>query len=251
MSGPRVNTPSAAVYRRRRLVALGAMAVVVFLIGLALAGWAGSSPGPATSQPPPAPASTTTTVAPTTTTTSTTDPGLLPQTTAEPSTDPVTLATRLAPLWKSIQYDDAATGATIFFPESAYLQMKTGAISAPASDYQNRLVALFTMDLGTYQQALGTPPASAVLTGVEVDPSIAHWVVPGTCANHIGYWHLPNIRLVYSNHGTTSSFGVFSLISWRGEWFVVHLGPVPRNSGAGLLDLPAAGPGTPGPGGGC
>ena len=158
---------------------------------------------------------------------------------------------RLAPLWKSIQNDDATTGATIFFPESAYLQMKTGAISAPASDYQNRLVALFTMDLGTYQQALGTPPASAVLTGVKVDPSVAHWVVPGTCANHIGYWHLPNIRLVYSNHGTTSSFGVFSLISWRGEWFVVHLGPVPRNSGAGLLDLPAAGPGTPGPGGGC
>ena len=40
MSGPRVNTPSAAVYRRRRLVALGAMAVVVFLIAAGVLGFA-------------------------------------------------------------------------------------------------------------------------------------------------------------------------------------------------------------------
>jgi hypothetical protein len=47
------------------------------------------------------------------------------------------------------------------------------------------------------------------------------------------------------------SFGVASLISWRGLWYVVHLGPNPRPSDVGTVDQPAIGPGSPGPGGGC
>jgi len=150
-----------------------------------------------------------------------------------------------------MQTGNLQTGMTVFFPESAYLRMKTGVLPNPSGDYQSRLVALYNMDLGTYQVALGSPPASARLVAITADPSIAHWVPPGACANTIGYWHLPNIRIEFAAGAAESSFGVFSLISWRGVWYVVHLGPVPRTSGTGLLDLPATGPGTPGPGGGC
>jgi len=244
-----------AVYRRRRLTAAGvglvALVGLVVLLGDVFGGSSGSSPAKAAAP------STTMTVPPTTTTTTppptttTTDPGLLPPTSDEPPTDVASVSSRMAPLWTAIRTDSLPAGMTVFFPESAYLRMKNGVLSDPPGDYRNRLIALYGMDLGTYQAALGAPPASAELVSFEVDPSLAHWVPPGACANTIGYWHWPNIRIAYSSGGTVASFAVFSVISWRGVWYVVHLGPVPRTSGSGLLDLPAAGPGTPGPGGGC
>ena len=58
------------------------------------------------------------------------------------------------------------------------------------------------------------------------------WVPPGACYNSIGYWHVPGARVVYERGGATRSFGIASLISWRGDWYLVHLGAYSRN-GAG------------------
>jgi len=65
------------------------------------------------------------------------------------------------------------------------------------------------------------------------------------------YWHLPGVRFVYSVGGAVQSFAIASLISWRGQWYVVHLGPNPRPEDIGTVDQPAAGAGSPGPAGGC
>ena len=46
------------------------------------------------------------------------------------------------------------------------------------------------------------------------------------------------------------SFGIASLISWRGVWYVVHLGAISRTSVTGVVDDPTIGPGTFGPPGG-
>jgi hypothetical protein len=37
------------------------------------------------------------------------------------------------------------------------------------------------------------------------------------------------------------------MISWRGEWYVVHLGAVLRSSNQGVVDDPEIGPGTSAP----
>jgi hypothetical protein len=58
-------------------------------------------------------------------------------------------------------------------------------------------------------------------------------------------------RVVYREHGKERSFGIASLISWRGVWYVVHLGAVQRTGVTGIVDQPTAGPGVPGPPGGC
>ena len=60
----------------------------------------------------------------------------------------------------------------------------------------------------------------------------------------------PGVRIVYQQGSVVRSFAVDSLISWRGVWYVVHLGPNPRPSDAGTVDQPETGPGTPGPPGG-
>ncbi|MBV8942321.1 MAG: hypothetical protein JO240_11355 [Solirubrobacterales bacterium] len=75
--------------------------------------------------------------------------------------------------------------------------------------------------------------------GVRVPQQFAHWVDPGACYNRIGYYEVPNARVVYSENGQVHSFGIASMISWRGVWYVVHFGAV---LASGVVDAPAAGP---------
>jgi hypothetical protein len=220
----------------------------VLLVALAASACGGgSATSPATTAK-----TTTTTVAPATTvpSTTTTDPGLLPQTSVQPPID-ASLQTTMAPLWSAIVVGTPTASLPGFFPENAYLQMKTGELPDPASDYTERLVAFYSLDIPAYHQALGTGASTARLLDVEANAAEAAWIAPGSCENKIGYWHLPGVRLVYEEGGTTRSFAVASLISWRGVWYVVHLGPNPRPSNVGTVDQPATGTGTPGPAGGC
>ncbi len=129
--------------------------------------------------------------------------------------------------------------------------MKTGRIANPVSDYKWRLVAFYDLDIAAYHAHLGAHPATAKLVAVRSNPALAAWIPAGACENSIGYWHLPGTRLVYTAGGRTYSVRVASLISWRGVWYVVHLGPNPRPVNAGTVDDPQVGPGTPGPAGGC
>jgi len=91
----------------------------------------------------------------------------------------------------------------------------------------------------------------AQLVRIVVPASYELWVPPGACYNSVGYWHAPGARVVYREHGQERSFGIASLISWRGVWYVVHLGAVQRTVVTGIVYQPAAGPGVPGPPGGC
>lgn len=181
---------------------------------------------------------------------STIPPGRLPQTADEPGFGPQ-LTTPMRVLFDAIVNDSPQRGHTAFFPKAAYISMKEGIIADPSRDYEDRLVAFFNLDLGAYQAALGDPPTAAHLTAINADQSLAQWIAPGTCENSVGYWHLPGTRLVYSVNGAVHSFRVASLISWRGHWYVIHLGPNPRPANVGTVDDPQDAAGVPGPGGGC
>lgn len=198
---------------------------------------------------------TTTTVPPTTTTkpppttTTTIDPGTLPQTTELPTAGTPQFNSEMAALWQGIVSNSVQPAMPAFFPESAYVQLKQ--IGNPQGDYTGRLVAEYGMDISAAHSLLGPDPTQAQLTGVTVDESYAHWVPPGTCDNGIGYYEVPNSRLVYQLNGQTQSFGIASMISWRGVWYVVHLGAVVRSSEQGVVDDPESGPGTPAYSGTC
>ena len=77
-----------------------------------------------------------------------------------------------------------------FFPESAYLQLKT--ISNATSDYVNRLKADFTLDIGAAHALLGGDATGAKLLEVTAPSGFGHWVPPGVCDNSVGYYELPN-----------------------------------------------------------
>jgi hypothetical protein len=169
-------------------------------------------------------ASTTTTSPATTTTATTTDPGALPQTDARPSASGPTFTTGVDGLWEAIRQDRPELGLAFFFPERAYLQVK--AISDPAGDYGNRLVANFDDDVHTLHAQLGSNAADATFVGITVPDDQAVWVQPGEESNQLSYWRVYGSTIQYELDGQTASFPVTSLISWRGEWYVVHLGAI-------------------------
>jgi hypothetical protein len=150
-------------------------------------------------------------------------------------------------LWNAIVAGDPALASDVFFPESAYVQLK--ALSNDSSDYQNRLLGHFRLDvLAAHELVAGGGPAQFSRVVV---PANAAWIGPAQCYNRLGYWHVPGARLVYSQGGATRSLGIASMISWRGYWYVVHLGSVTPPAGQGVVDAPASGVGPFVPTGGC
>lgn len=190
--------------------------------------------------------STTTT---TSVTTTTINPATLPQTKAKPTTGSVQFNTEMRALWQGIVTGSIKKAKVAFFPRVAYLQVK--AISNPNHDYNHRLLAHFRLDLMAAHALLGPHPNKAKLLYVKVPSYYATWINPGICYNKGGYWHVPGSRLVYEQNHQIHSIGIMSLISWRGQWYVVHLGGISRTQNVGMVDKPSVGPGIVGPPGGC
>jgi hypothetical protein len=172
----------------------------------------------------------------------------LPQTMTHPKTHGRAFHAMVTDLWLAVRTGKPSLGRMAFFPVDAYKQVK--AIVDPAADWQSRLWGDFVLDVKAAHALLGPHAKQAKLVTVLVAGSQAAWINPGVCANRIGYWHVAESRVVYRLHGQERSFGVASLISWRGVWYVVHFGGVVRPA-VGMVDTPEAGPGAAGPQGGC
>jgi hypothetical protein len=170
----------------------------------------------------------------------------LPQTGAFPSTTDTAFKNVIHDFWLAVTTGNPDYAKPAFFPEKAYEQVK--AISAPDYDWQTRLWYEFTLDVAAVHPLIGK---DARLLKVIVPAEYAIWIPPGACYNNIGYWHVPGSRVVYEQGGATRSFGVTSFISWRGDWYLVHLGALSRPVAEGIVDDPQSGPGVPGPAGGC
>jgi hypothetical protein len=176
-------------------------------------------------------------------------PGSLPQTDQLPSADTAGFHAEMAALWRGVLSGSVAAGLPAFFPEGAYTQLKQ--IGDASGDYTDRLLVDYRLDLAAAHALLVADPASARLVEVQVPGSYAHWVNPGACYNGVGYYEVPNSRVVYREHGELHSFGIASMISWRGVWYVVHLGAILRSGGAGEVDDPSSGTGESAPSSTC
>jgi hypothetical protein len=176
-------------------------------------------------------------------------PAYLHQTMVLPSARTRVFDAEMTDLWTAVVADRPAFALDAFFPLGAYQQVK--AIADPAADWHNRLFAEFRLDVAAAHQLLGPGARRATLVEVIVPSTQATWIVPGVCYNGVGYWHVAGARVVYRQHGQLRSFGIASLISWRGRWYVVHFGAVLRGAAAGVVDQPSLGTGVTGPPGGC
>ena len=168
--------------------------------------------------------------------------GSLPQTDAYPTQTSAHFKSLMASLWAGIVRDSRPLALAAFFPKEAYLQLK--AIDSASSDWSDRLVHDYGLDINAAHALLGANALRARLIAVNVPSSYGHWIQPGVCYNSVGYYEMPNARVVYREDGQISSFGIASMISWRGVWYVVHLGAILRSTDSGTVDEPTSGPGT-------
>ena len=152
------------------------------------------------------------------------DSASLPQTHEVPHAQSPTFEARRDALWQAIVNDDPEQAMPFFFPVGAYQQVKD--VANPAADWKHRLVAAYQRDIHVLHGRLGAAPADATLLGLDVPEARARWVEPGEEWNKIGYYRVFGTKLRYSIGGEDRAFDVKSLISWRGEWFIVHLSAI-------------------------
>ena len=173
----------------------------------------------------------------------------LHQTRVLPPAHSAVFQAEMTDLWAGVVSGRPDLAMSAFFPLAAYEQVK--AIADPAADWRDRLVAEFRADVVAAHDLIGRAVRNARFIRVVVPEQQAGWIDPGVCYNGVGYWHVAGARVVYRVAGRDRSFGIASLISWRGRWYVVHFGGEERTGPGGMVDQPARGPGVPGPPGGC
>jgi len=150
------------------------------------------------------------------------DGGALPQTEEQPTTTSPAFRRRAELLLQAIREDRPDIARPAFFPVIAYRQVK--AIERPERDWQYRLWRNFERDVHEYHKVLVRAGPEAVRANLLVPEGRPRWMKPGSEGNKIGYWRALRAELRYLDaSGREHAFEVTSLISWRGEWYVVHL----------------------------
>jgi hypothetical protein len=151
-----------------------------------------------------------------------TDGGTLPQTEDEPDSASPWFQQQLNSLVQAIVQDDPELARPFFFPVEAYQLVK--AIDKPERDHKYRLWKNFVRDVHEYHRKLGDQPDKAELIAFEPRSERKKWMKPHSEGNKLGYWRMTRNRLrLRDARGDELRFEITSFISWRGEWYVVHL----------------------------
>ena len=146
----------------------------------------------------------------------------LPQTEERPSVTTERFQRRMQQLADSILSGDVEKARSTFFPLAAYAQVKD--VQKPERDYRYRLLAHFERDLLEYRKRLGKDAERTKFLGVTVPEARIEWMKPGKEGNRLGYFRVLRSSLRFQlPNGKEQTFELTSMISWRGEWYVVHL----------------------------
>jgi hypothetical protein len=152
------------------------------------------------------------------------DTAQLPQTHEMPSSSSPAFMQRAAMLWDAIVSDEPERAKAFFFPLGAYDRVKD--VADPAADWKRRLLAAYFRDIHALHAQLGDAQGAARFVSLDVPSGRARWIDPGEEWNKIGYFRVFGSRLRYEANGESRGLEVKSLISWRGEWYVVHLSAI-------------------------
>ena len=145
----------------------------------------------------------------------------LAQTKDEPNIDNPLFRQRLEQLWDAIVHNDVERARSFFFPVEAYKQVK--GIKKPERDWKYRLFKAYKRDVRKYHRLLGKSRAKAKLLRIELRNK-PKWMKPGSEGNLIGYWRVTRSYLHFvDGDGKKRRFDLTSMISWRGQWYVVHV----------------------------
>lgn len=145
-----------------------------------------------------------------------------PQTSDKPNALDPQFKARISLLCDAILEGKPEKAHDAFFPLIAYRQVK--AIEDPDRDYKFRLLRHFDRDILDYHRRLAKRAGPVRCVGITVPEAQARWMKPGSEYNRIGYFRVLRSQLSLTDASqNTFPLEVTSLISWRGQWYVVHL----------------------------
>lgn len=124
-------------------------------------------------------------------------------------------------LWQAIVDDTPDVAASFFFPKEAYVHVK--AAKNPEGDWRWRLWKHFERDIHALHKSQGQALAKATFKGLRIPPKRPHWAAPGNEYNRLGYWRAYGSQLTYELRGRERHVPISSLISWKSQWYVVHM----------------------------
>ncbi|WP_141735738.1 hypothetical protein [Oligoflexus tunisiensis] len=110
----------------------------------------------------------------------------------------------------------------LFFPEPAFLQLK--AIAKPA-DYYRQLVKWYEQDFAREKARFKNrgPLVFKAMKG-----GSCKWKAAQTEANSIPYWSCYKRKIELTVGGQPETIEVRALINWGRQWYITHLGPIPK-----------------------
>ncbi len=145
-----------------------------------------------------------------------------PQTDELPSAEDSNFVGRVNLLCSAIIEGRPELAHGAFFPMAAYRQVK--AVADPDRDFKIRLLSHFDRDIAEYHRRISSRRPPIRCSGLRLPKGQARWMKPGSEYNRIGYYRVLRSQLDLADaDGNTTTLEVTSLISWRGQWYVVHL----------------------------
>lgn len=131
--------------------------------------------------------------------------------------------TMLSQLIPVIEANKVEQAAALFFPKDAFLELKA---MAGAGNYHDQLVKWFQADI-TREHARLQGKTGWVLE--RFDKGRCVWKAPGTETNKIGYWSCYRSQFVVRQGETHVTIGLRAMINWGSQWYITHLGPIPKS----------------------
>jgi hypothetical protein len=152
---------------------------------------------------------------------------------ARPGAQDALFQAHVQELWRAVVDGDPSEALPFFFPSPPISRSRGSPIPSttgrpgwsPTSTPTSTPTLVADFDADVDHLALGPQASLAQFSSVTV-PSDAVWVVPGTEYNKGSYWRVYDSSVDYVVNGHSGSFVIASMISWRGEWYVVHLASI-------------------------
>ena len=146
-----------------------------------------------------------------------------PENIGQPALPPTSGATVLAQrLVEAIAKDDPASVTDLFFPVEPFLVLKK---IPRASDYHTKLVGWFVADIHREHNRI---KQAATLLFRDWKPGHCVWKPIGSEYNQVAYWSCSKSRILADAGRQAVTIEVKTLINWGTDWFVTHLGPIPK-----------------------
>ncbi len=126
-------------------------------------------------------------------------------------------------IFESTVSDDADAVKDTFISESAFAAIKDMPGSAA---YYSKLTNWYKQDLKKEHERLKG------LKDLKFDSfklGFCKWKAAGSEYNKIPYWSCYKSQILAKTKDKTHSIAVKVMINWGEEWYVTHLGPIPKN----------------------